>query len=388
MSVDKKIKALLEKVDRKQDLQESEEEVVEAAGPMGASGVSKDTSLKPANSGDASMPRQGSSQDAPYDERDEKEPNQGAIASKTVGKNTIAAKSTPGDAPNFTTVADPTSAVNQSNSKGNVAKEEAETDEEEMIAEEEIVEEEEIQAIDLSPIFGEGLSEEFKDKATSIFEAAVIARVNSEMGKVTAALEEQFENQIAEAKEAMVEKIDSYLNYVVENWMAENELAIENGLRTEIAEDFISGLKVLFKEHYIEVPEEKYDVIGEMSDKIAALEERLNETISENADLSSYVVELKREAVIREVSEELADTEAAKLEKLLEGVDFESEELYREKVRVIKENYFPKNSAKQSKDVQPQSLIEDMSQQQPDNTVEASSTVAAYAQALSRTIRK
>lgn len=392
MSVDKKIKALLEKVDSKQDLQESE--VAEAAGPMGASGVSKDTSLKAANAGDASMPRQGSSQDAPVDERDEKESNQGAVAAKTVGKNTIAAKSSPGEAPNFTTVADPASAVNQASSKGNVAKEEAETEEEEMISEEEtseeeqIAEEEEIQAIDLSPIFGEGLSEEFKDKATSIFEAAVIARVNSEMGKVTSALEEQFENQITEAKEAMVEKIDSYMNYVVENWMAENELAIENGLRTEIAEDFISGLKVLFKEHYIEVPEEKYDVIGEMSDKIAALEERLNETISENADLSNHVVELKREAVVREVSEELADTEAAKLEKLLEGVDFESEELYREKVRVIKENYFPKNSAQQSKDVQPQSLIEDMSQQQPDNTVEASSTVAAYAQALSRTIRK
>ena len=388
MSVDKKIKALLEKVNSKQDLQE-EEEMAEAAGPMGASGVSKDTSLKPANSGDASMPRQGSSQDAPYDERDEKDANQGAIAAKTVGKNTIAAKSTPGNAPNFTTVADPASAVNQASSRGNVAKEEAETEDEEMIAEEEIAEEEEVQAIDLSPIFGEDLSEEFRDKATSIFEAAVIARVNSEMGKVTTALEEQFENQISEAKEAMVEKIDSYLNYVVENWMAENELAIENGLRTEIAEDFISGLKVLFKEHYIEVPEEKYDVIGEMSDKIAALEERLNETISENADLSNHVVELKRDAVVREISEELADTEAAKLERLLEGVDFESEELYREKVRVIKENYFPKNPAKQTtKSVEPQSLVEDMSKQQPDNTIEASGTVAAYANALSRTIRK
>jgi hypothetical protein len=388
MSVDKKIKALLEKVNSKQDLQE-EEEMAEAAGPMGASGVSKDTSLKPANSGDASMPRQGSSQDAPYDERDEKDANQGAIAAKTVGKNTIAAKSTPGNAPNFTTVADPASAVNQASSRGNVAKEEAETEDEDMIAEEEIAEEEEVQAIDLSPIFGEDLSEEFRDKATSIFEAAVIARVNSEMGKVTTALEEQFENQISEAKEAMVEKIDSYLNYVVENWMAENELAIENGLRTEIAEDFISGLKVLFKEHYIEVPEEKYDVIGEMSDKIAALEERLNETISENADLSNHVVELKRDAVVREISEELADTEAAKLERLLEGVDFESEELYREKVRVIKENYFPKNPAKQTtKSVEPQSLVEDMSKQQPDNTIEASGTVAAYANALSRTIRK
>lgn len=390
MSVDKKIKALLEKVESRQELQE-EEEMTEGAGPMGASGVSKDTTLKAANSGDASMPRQGSSADAPYDERDEKEPNQGAIAAKTVGKNTIAAKSTPGATPNFTTVGDPASVVNQPNSKGNVAREETETEDEEMISEEEdyIEEEEEIQAIDLSPIFGEGLSEEFKDKATSIFEAAVIARVNSEMGKVTAALEEQFEEQIYEAKEAMVEKIDSYLNYVVENWMAENELAIENGLRTEIAEDFISGLKVLFKEHYIEVPEEKYDVMSEMSDKIAALEERLNEMVSENAELSNDVVELKREAIIAEVSEELADTEAAKLEKLLEGVDFESEELYREKVRVIKENYFPKNSANQTtKSVEPQSLVEDMSRQQPDNTVEASGTVAAYAQALSRTIRK
>lgn len=381
MSVDQKIKELLERVTAKQDLQETEDmsAAKTSAGPMGAS-TSKDTTLKAANAGDASMPRQGSSEDAPVDERDEKEPNQGAKAAAPVGKNTIAAKSTPGDAPNFTTVADPATAVNQPNSKGNVAQEETET------KEEVIAEEDQVQAIDLSSIFGEDLSEDFKQKATSIFEAAVIARVNNAMEEVTAKLEEQFETQISEAKEAMVEKIDSYLNYVVEQWMAENELAIENGLRTEIAEDFISGLKVLFKEHYIEVPEEKYDVMSEMSDKIEALETRLNEMVGHNAELNTEVVELKRQAIVSEATDDLADTEAAKLAKLLEGVDFESEDLYREKVSVIKENYFPKNAAAKAQKIQQQPLVEDMSDSA--SNVVADSTVAAYAQALSRTIKR
>ena len=255
MSVENKIKELLERVDAKASLEE--------AGMMGASGVSKDSSIKPAKSGDSGAPKQGDSKDATYETRDEKEANQGAQVSKGIKKNDIQMKGPVGAAPNFTTVADPASVVDQPTSKGNVAREEVETEDEEVIseedqeevtAEEEVISEEEVeeeevrQDLDLSPIFGEDLSEDFKAKATAIFEAAVIAKVNDEMEKISEALTEKFTVQLEEYKESIVEKVDAYLNYVVENWMEENALAVENGLRTEIAEDFISGLKVLFKE--------------------------------------------------------------------------------------------------------------------------------------------
>jgi len=377
MSVESKIKQLLERVDAKSSLEEADA-MVPTKG--------KDTSIKAANGGDASQPKQGSSEDASYEERDEAEENQGAVAAKGVNQNTIKMKAPVGDAPNFQTVGDPTSAVNQPNSRGNVpVGEEEEFDGD-------VIEEDEIQtpaAIDLSPIFGDDLSEDFKAKATSIFEAAVIARVNSEMDKVAASLEEKYAEDVAEYKDGIVEKIDSYLNYVVENWMKENELALENGLRTEIAEDFMSGLKVLFKEHYIEVPEEKYDVIGELQAKAAELEAKLDEAIGNNVDLNKEVTSLKRQAVVEELSKDLADTEAAKLGKLLEGVDFENEDLYREKVSVIKDNYFPKNavteSASQSVQAQ-QTLTEETDV--PTEFTDGSSVVSTYAKALSRSIKR
>jgi hypothetical protein len=253
-------------------------------------------------------------------------------------------------------------------------------------SEEETTEVQEPAAIDLSPIFGADLSEDFKEKATSIFEAAVIARVNYEMEKVTESLEEKFEQDFEELRESMVEKVDSYLNYVVEQYMKENALAIENGLRTEIAEDFIEGLKNLFKEHYVEVPEDKYDVIGELQGKAEELEAKLDEAISTNVELNAEVAELKRNAIIEELSKDLADTEAAKLRKLVEGVSFD-EETYTEKVSVIKENYFPKNKQTQStQQTQAQPLIEDTSES-TENTV-TNSTVDLYAKALSRSIKR
>ena len=374
MSVESKIKELLGRVDAKASLEEAD--------MMGATGVNKDSTIKPANSGDATNPKQGDSQDASYEVRDEKEENQGAKVSGNVKKNTLT-QSGPGAAPNFTTTADPTSVVGQPTSAG--MREEDETDDDkEVVAEDEIVAP---AAIDLSPIFGDDLSEEFKEKATSIFEAAVIARVNAEMDKVTTSLEEKYAADVADYKEGIVEKIDSYLNYVVENYIKDNELAIENGLRTEIAEDFMAGLKVLFKEHYIEVPEEKYDVIGELQAKAEELEAKLDEAIGHNVDLNKEVTSLKRIAVVEELSKDLADTEAAKLGKLLEGVDFENEDLYREKVAVIKENYFPKKQlteSKQTSQVQ-QTLIEDTGVA-PDYT--GDTVVNAYAQALSRTIKR
>jgi len=377
MSVESKIKELLERVDAKASLEEAD--------MMGATGVNKDSTIKPANSGDATNPKQGDSQDASYEVRDEKEENQGAKVSGNVKKNTLT-QSGPGAAPNFTTTTDPTSVVGQSTSAG--MREEDETaDDTDVVAEDEYEVVAAPAAIDLSPIFGDDLSEEFKEKATSIFEAAVIARVNSEMDKVTSSLEEKYAADVADYKEGIVEKIDSYLNYVVENYIRDNELAIENGLRTEIAEDFMAGLKVLFKEHYIEVPEEKYDVIGELQAKAEELEAKLDEAIGHNVDLNKEVTSLKRIAVVEELSKDLADTEAAKLGKLLEGVDFENEDLYREKVSVIKENYFPKKQlteSKQTSQVQ-QTLIEDNGSA-PDYT--GDTVVNAYAQALSRTIKR
>lgn len=373
MSVESKIKELLGRVDAKASLEEADQ--------MGAGSVNKDSSIKPANSGDATNPKQGDSKDATYETREETEENQGAKAASSIKKNDLQAKG-PGAAPNFTTVAD-LSSIPQNT--GVVAKEE-----EEVTAEEG---QEQITAdaanIDLTPIFGEDLSEEFKQKATSIFEAAVIARVNSEMEKVVTSLEEKYAADVADYKEGIVEKIDSYLNYVVENWMKENELALENGLRTEIAEDFMAGLKNLFKEHYIEVPEEKYDVIGELQAKAETLESKLDEAIGNNVELNKEVISLKRQAIIEEMSKDLADTESVKLTKLLEGVDFENEDLYREKIAVIKENYFPKNNVSESvKGVQTQqALVEDVETQQS-NFVADDTTVSVYAQALSRSIKR
>ena len=183
----------------------------------------------------------------------------------------------------------------------------------------------------------------------------------------------------------MVEKIDGYMNYVVENWMKENELAIEKGLRTEIAEDFMAGLQVLFKEHYIEMPEEKYDVLSELQAKTEELAESLNDVVGQNVELNKEVISLKRKAIVEEMSRDLAATEASKLDKLLEGVEFDNESLYREKVAVIKENYFPKNTITEStKSVQTQqTLIEET-----DTSVSYdSSVVSTYAKALSRAKR-
>ena len=377
MSVESKIKQLLERVDAKSSLEEAD--------AMGAA-KGKDSSIPAANSGDAASPKQGDSEGASYEERDEKEENQGAIAAKGINQNTIKMKGPVGGTPDFKTVGDLASAVNQPNSKGNVPVGEEEEVEGEVIAEDEV---QAPAAIDLSPIFGDDLSEDFKAKATSIFEAAVIARVNSEMDKVAASLEEKYAADVAEYKDGIVEKIDSYLNYVVENWMKENELALENGLRTEIAEDFMAGLKVLFKEHYIEVPEEKYDVIGELQAKAAELESKLDEAIGHNVDLNKEVTSLKRQAVVEELSKDLADTEAAKLGKLLEGVDFENEDLYREKVSVIKENYFPKNVVTEgtSQSVQAQQTLTEETDV-PTEFTDGSSVVSAYAKALSRSIKR
>ena len=377
MSVESKVKELLEKVTAKTSVNEE-------AGAMVPT-KQKDSTIKAANSGDSSQPRQGDSQDASHETRDEKDVNQGAITAKGISKNTIAMKGPVGQAPNFTTVKD----LSQIPQNTGIHEEEAEEENLEVVAEEEQMEDEEttettVEPIDLSPIFGEDLSEDFREKATSIFEAAVIARVNNEMEKVSAALEEKYAEEFTEYKEGVVEKIDSYLNYVVENYIEENKLAVESGLRSEIAEDFMSGLKALFKEHYIEVPEEKYDVISELQDKVTELEEGLNSQLENNVNLNTEVTDLRKKLIIKEMSKDLADTEANKLAKLLEGVDFDNADFYKEKVSVIKENYFPRGAIV-TKETAKQALIEEIA---PTEVYSGNDVVSTYAQALSRTIKR
>ena len=186
------------------------------------------------------------------------------------------------------------------------------------------------------------LSEEFKTKAATIFEAAVKSKVRIEVDRISEEMKTEFDNNIDSYKEELTEKVDNYLNYVVEQWSKDNELAIERGLKGEIAEDFISGLKQLFTDHYIDVPDEKYDVLEAQSDKISELEDKLNEQIEKNVNLKESNDVYMREQVIAEVSDDLADTEVEKFKSLTEDVDFTDEESFREKLETLKESYFPK----------------------------------------------
>jgi len=204
-----------------------------------------------------------------------------------------------------------------------------------------------IQNIDITAdvealVAGEDLSEEFMQKAATIFEAAVKSKTREEVTRIVEEQQLAIAEEVDEYKQSLAEKVDQYLDYVVEEWMKENELAIERGLKGEIAEDFISGLKQLFEDHYIDVPDEKYDVLEAQSEKIAELEEQLNSTMESNIQMNSANSELVREQVIAEVASDLTDTEVEKFASLVEDVDFGDEAGFRAKLDTLKENYFPK----------------------------------------------
>lgn len=395
MSIEQKIKEMLERVEAKQIDEAAVDLSAQGLGAGGAAAsaqAAKDSTLKAATAGDSNQSMQGSSENASHDDNEEE--TQGKTQSAAAKKDTTLTPAVAGDttqpmqgssqAATYTQIqsghAAPTGVDSGMSAAvaGNTTQPMQGSSSTTMPTMPESVD---VRA-ELDSIFGEELSEEFRTKATSIFEAAVIARVNNEVENLMNALQEQTAIEVAEYKEGLVEKVDAYLNYVVENWMQENELAIENGLRTEIAEDFIQGLKVLFKEHYVEVPEEKYDVIGELQSKAEALEAKLNEAINSNVELNKEVTELKRKEVFEEAVKGLADTEAEKLARLVEGVEFDSEELYKEKLAVIKENYFPK-APKASAE---QTLTEDVLSGQPN--LANNDTVAAYARALSRAVKR
>jgi hypothetical protein len=186
----------------------------------------------------------------------------------------------------------------------------------------------------------EDLSEEFKAKAKTIFESAVAVKVKEQMAETEAKLEEETNQKIEEIKDDLTEKVDSYLNYVSESWVKENELAIERGLKSELTEDFISGLKQLFEEHYVEVPEDKFDVVEELANRLDEMEDKLNEEVASNISALQDIEELQREKIISEASKDLADTQVEKLKALSEDIDFENEETFVEKVSTLKESYF------------------------------------------------
>ncbi|HIK66990.1 MAG TPA: hypothetical protein EYF95_03335 [Flavobacteriales bacterium] len=230
---------------------------------------------------------------------------------------------------------------------------------------------------------GEDLSEEFKSKASTIFEAAVSAKVISAVNERIETFEDDYHKSLNEAKEehkvAVTEKVDSYLNYVVEEWVKENELALEKGIRSELVEDFMTGLKNLFQEHYIDIPEEKVDLVDDLFEKVEELEKQLDETVNHNVEIKKELSQFQKEETLREVSEDLADTEKEKLEKLSEGVDYEDSEQYKEKLVVIKENYFPKTSETA------QSLTEDVQNTEADVEVEKTDpSMAIYTKHLSK----
>ena len=222
---------------------------------------------------------------------------------------------------------------------------------------------------------GEGLSEEFKNKAATIFEAAVKSKTREEIARIHETMTSEFEVKLEESIVTLTEKVDTYLNYVVDEWTKENELAIERGLKGEIAEDFISGMKQLFEDHYIDVPNEKYDVLEAQSDKISELEEKINTVMEQNVALTEVKSKLVREQVISEVSEELTNTEIEKFKSLTDDVEFVSEESFRGKINTLKESYFPKTVVEQIFDDEDGGTAQD---------IDTTSAMTAYMSAISR----
>ena len=273
-----------------------------------------------------------------------------------------------------------------------VSEEDVTTEEEgtEVVAEEEVTEEEVIEEINVEEdlqalIAGEELSEEFQDKARTIFETAIktkVAEIKEELNdSYAAALVEELDS----IKSGLTERVDSYLEYVADEWIQENALQVEAGLKTEMTESFLEGMKSLFEEHYVTIPEEKYDVLNSMVDKLDEMENKLNEQIERNMALNSRLAESTADVIFADVAEGLADTQKEKLATLAENVEFESETDYREKLGTLKESYFP------SKTSAPKSTSENLSEEVSTDEVaseEVTPRMQAYLDTLSRAAHK
>ena len=398
MGVESKIRELLEG-----KLQDDAVEVLDE--------LAANRPLDKSSNGDAKPPLQGNSNPNPEQQDLSGSSNPEGGLTSPVGKEASAkAGSAPrpsnsgaGKAPNYNDGEATQSVVAQSSSKGNVHQEEVEETEdevleetpevaedevvteeeettEEVVAEEEEVEGEEVEYVDgedeelteeeesevelsdeesteetlfeedIANLFAdeEHLSEEFKTQAASLFEAVVVSRVNEQVSAIEDELVEEANKAFEDAKEKLVENIDKYLSYVTEQWMQENELAVDNGLRNEITESFINGMKSVFTEHYIDVPEEKFDVLAGQAAEIDELKSKLNEEINKSVAISEEREQLQKEKVFRSVVDDLAETEVEKFAGLVEGINFDGEDKYTSKLNVIKENYFPKAKADDS----------------------------------------
>ena len=284
------------------------------------------------------------------------------------------------------------------------AKEETESSEE-VVAEEEIVEEdlvdeeieteevteEEVLEYDIESdvnalLEGENLSEEFQERARLIFESAI----NSKVNEIKEQLEENYQNALIEEvetiKEELVDRVDSYLEYVADEWIQENALAVEHGLKSEMTESFLNGMKSLFEDHYVTIPEDKYDVIESMVDKLDEMEEKLNEQIERNVALNRRLAESVADVIFADVAEGLALSQKDKLASLAENVEFDSEESYREKLVTLRESYFPVNTSAQRDDSE--SLYEEVIVEEAGVSTPVTSVMDAYLQTLSRVAKK
>ena len=269
-----------------------------------------------------------------------------------------------------------------------VSEEETTTDE--VVAESEEIEEEETAEVEIdieadldALVAGENLSEEFKEKAATIFEAAINSKVQEISEQITAQYEEKLVEEIASIKEELKDRVDSYLEYVADEWLQENELAVQSGLKEEMTESFISGMKSLFEEHYVTIPEDKYDVIESMVDKLDEMEGKLNEQIEKNVALNKRLAESVSDVVFAEVTDGLAQTQKDKLAGLVDNVEFESETAYREKLETLKESYFPTKVAQRN---QTENLTEEAGS--PVETTNHSPSMEAYLKTLSRVSKK
>ena len=272
-----------------------------------------------------------------------------------------------------------------------VSEEEATTDEvvsEEETTTDEVVEEEETVEYSVEDdinalVEGEELSEDFKAKAATIFEAAINSKVKGIEEQLVASYEEKLVEEVASIKEELKDRVDSYLEYVADEWVAENQLAVESGLKEEMTESFISGMKSLFEEHYVTIPEEKYDVIESMVDKLDEMEGKLNEQIEKNVALNKRLAESVSDVVFAEVTDGLAQTQKDKLAGLVDNVEFESETAYREKLNTLKESYFPTQKAQRNT---AENLTEETGS--TDYTSSVTPSMEAYLKTLTRVSKK
>lgn len=231
---------------------------------------------------------------------------------------------------------------------------------------------------DVKALIGdENLTEEFKDRAKTIFEAAVKVRINEAVEKMEAEYADKLSAEVDAVKGEIVEKVDSYLNYVVEEWLKQNEIAIERGIKGEIAEDFIAGLKKLFEDHYISVPDEKFDVLEDQAKQIDELKSKLNEQVEKNVELNKQVGSLTRQDIVDEVGSDLTDTNKEKFNKLAEEVEYSNSEEFKKKISTIKESYFKKVN-----EISSENEIDNVSDE---SSPELNSVMEAYTSIISKT---